>query len=173
MVFSQVYRSSPAISRADIQPELAHAILSLYDERPRSRDLDHAWDLIGLVVESQSTLRRFIFAALHLWHLTFPPSPKQILPWDSDIDVQVSASTIHFLASYYNMTIHTFHGRDYMLEINPKYVDGSVEDELNMIDGRYIDLETGLFIDITSLRPKEGAWRLLTGKDSHEYDVRG
>lgn len=95
------------------------------------------------------------------------------MPWDSDIDVQVSASTIHFLASYYNMTLHTFHGRDYMLEINPKYVDGSPDDYLNTIDGRFIDTETGLFIDITTVRPMEGASRLLTCKDAHEYDVRG
>ena len=95
------------------------------------------------------------------------------MPWDSDIDVQVSASTIQFLASFYNMTVHTFQGRDYMLEINPRYVDGSVEDDLNTIDGRYIDTETGLFIDITTVRPKEGASGILTCKDTHEYDVRG
>lgn len=95
------------------------------------------------------------------------------MPWDSDIDVQVSASTIHFLASYYNMTVHTFHGRDYMLEINPQYLNGSMADELNTIDGRYIDTETGLFIDITTVRPKEGASGLLICKDTHEYDVRG
>jgi DNA-binding cell septation regulator SpoVG len=94
------------------------------------------------------------------------------LPWDSDIDVQVSASTIHFLASYYNMTVHTFEGRDYMLEINPQYIDVSMDDDLNMIDGRYIDTETGLFIDITTVRPKEGASMTLTCKDSHQYEVR-
>ena len=174
MVFSQVYGSSLAISRAEIQPELAHAILSLYNERPWGGDLDHAWDLTGLVVESQSTPRRFFLvlccSASLVPDLFFP---TQILPWDSDIDVQVSASTIRFLASYYNMTVHSFHGRDYMLEINPKYVDGSVEDDLNTIDGRYIDLKTGLFIDITTVRPKEGAWSVLTCKDTHEYDVRG
>lgn len=61
-----------------------------------------------------------------------------------------------------------------MLEINPGYVDGSVEDDLNTIDGRYIDTEMGLFIDITTVRPKEGGAEgmILTCKDTHEYDVR-
>lgn len=59
-----------------------------------------------------------------------------------------------------------------MLEINPNYVNGSPEDDLNTIDGRYIDLDKGLFIDITTVRPKEGASSRLTCKDTHEYDVR-
>lgn len=98
---------------------------------------------------------------------------SQILPWDSDIDVQVSVSTIQFLAHFYNMTIHTFHARDYMMEINPHYVDASIEDDLNTIDGRYIDTQTGQFIDITTVRPGEGDPRRLTCKDTNEYDVRG
>lgn len=95
----------------------------------------------------------------------------QIMPWDSDVDVQVSVSTIHFLASYYNMTMHTYKGRHFMLEINPHYVNGSSGDWLNMIDGRYIDTETGLFIDMTTVRPKEGMPGKLTCKDKHEYEV--
>ena len=93
------------------------------------------------------------------------------MPWDSDIDVQMSASTVHFLASYYNMTIHTFRKRDYMLEINPKYTDGSFTDKLNVIDGRWIDVQTGLFIDITAIRPKEGAQGVVASKDMHEEKV--
>lgn len=97
---------------------------------------------------------------------------SQIMPWDSDVDVQISASTIHFLASYYNMTMHRFHGRNYMMEINPNYVNGSSADLLNMIDGRFIDTETGLFIDMTTLRPKDGFPGKLTCKDKHQYEVR-
>ena len=93
------------------------------------------------------------------------------MPWDSDIDVQMTASTVHFLASYYNMTIHTYEGRDYMLEINPKYTDGSFEDKLNVIDGRWIDIQTGLFIDITAIRPKKGAKGVVASKDKHEEKV--
>ena len=93
------------------------------------------------------------------------------MPWDSDIDVQMTASTVHFLASYYNMTIHTYEDRDYMLEINPKYTDASFKDRLNVIDGRWIDVTTGLFIDITAIRPKPKAKGIFASKDKHEEKV--
>lgn len=93
------------------------------------------------------------------------------MPWDSDIDVQMSASTIHFLANYYNMTIHTYQARDYLLEINPKYTDGSFKDRLNVIDGRWIDTATGLFIDITAVRPVEGENGVVASKDKHSENV--
>ena len=96
------------------------------------------------------------------------------MPWDSDIDVQMSASTVHFLASYYNMTIHTYRQRAYMLEINPKYTDGSFDDKLNVIDGRWIDVTTGLFIDITAVRPIKGWWQKgdwVASKDKHKEKV--
>lgn len=93
------------------------------------------------------------------------------MPWDSDIDVQVTFTTIHFLASYYNMTIHTYEKRKYMLEINPNYTIGGYEDELNVIDGRWIDTETGLFIDITAVRLKEDTTGIIASKDQHEEKV--
>lgn len=58
-----------------------------------------------------------------------------------------------------------------MLEINPRYVNGSTVDLLNMIDGRYIDMDKGLFIDMTTVRPKEGSIGTLACKDRHEYTV--
>lgn len=58
-----------------------------------------------------------------------------------------------------------------MLEINPKYTNGSPEDWLNTIDARWIDTETGVFIDITTVRPKEGDKELLQVKDKHTYKV--
>ena len=94
------------------------------------------------------------------------------MPWDSDIDVQMSLPSVHFLASYYNMTIHTYRRRDYLLEINPNYIDGSFMDKYNVIDGRWIDTQTGLFIDITAIRPKPGTKGILVSKDKHEEKVR-
>ena len=102
----------------------------------------------------------------------------QIMPWDSDIDVQVELRTMHFLARYYNMTMHHYAtplmptgGRNYMLEVNPGYTNGSTEDHLNTIDARFIDTETGVFIDITTVRPKEGEKEILQVKDKHTYKV--
>jgi len=133
--------------------------------------VDNARDADGLVVEPKSkpVIIRNNFAFTE---------NTQILPWDSDIDVQVSESTIHFLASYYNMTIHKYvtpevpQGRKYMIEINPNYINGSTADRLNMIDGRWIDTITGVFIDVTTVRPKKGDPGLLACKDKHHYEVR-
>ena len=85
---------------------------------------------------------------------------------------------MHFLASYYNMTVHHYSTpqmplgrRNYLLEINPGYVNGSTADYLNVIDARWIDTETGVFIDITSVRPKEDEAGTMQVKDRHLYNV--
>ncbi|KAI9830522.1 MAG: hypothetical protein M1819_005480 [Sarea resinae] len=105
---------------------------------------------------------------------------RKIMPWDSDIDVQVSEETMQFLAGYYNMTTHHYktpripEGRDYLLEINPSYVNRGIEDKLNVIDARWVDMDTGLFIDITTVRRNEtaiaeGIEGALMCKDRHHY----
>ena len=105
---------------------------------------------------------------------------QKILPWDSDLDVQVSEPTIGFLAKYYNMTEYHFKlpeveaGRTYLMEVNPRYTIRSVEDTLNVIDARWIDTETGLFIDISTVRANhtaraEGIEGALMCKDKHHY----
>jgi hypothetical protein len=96
---------------------------------------------------------------------------QRVMPWDSDIDVQVSERAIDFLASYHNMTVHSFTASDlgedkdsivddrakrYLLEVNPRFRNASTGDILNVIDARWIDIDTGLFIDITTLRVDKG-----------------
>ncbi|PWY72353.1 hypothetical protein BO70DRAFT_389413 [Aspergillus heteromorphus CBS 117.55] len=106
---------------------------------------------------------------------------QKIFPWDNDIDVQISEPTIHFLADYYNMTEHHFDipgvegGRTYLLEINPNYIVRSTDDKLNVIDARWIDTSSGLFIDITAVRKdddrrKHGDDGSLMCKDGHRFD---
>jgi len=108
-------------------------------------------------------------------------SVSQILPWDSDSDVQVSEPSMHYLAAYYNMTVFHYktpripEGRDYMLEINPYYVNREQTDKLNVIDARWVDTDTGLFIDITTARynlTHPAGEGMLSCKDGHEYRVR-
>jgi hypothetical protein len=95
--------------------------------------------------------------------------------------VQISEPTIHFLADYYNMTEHHFDlpgvddGRTYLLEINPNYVVRSTKDRLNVIDARWIDMSSGLFIDITAVRKDDarranGEKGALMCKDRHHYE---
>lgn len=119
---------------------------------------------------------------------------RKSLPWDSDVDVQMTVSTVGFLARYYNMTMHDYvppeekeaqmehtgrrrrppqERKRYMLEINPGWVDGRFEDKLNVIDGRWIDVWTGLFIDITAVRVLDGSQgKILASKDRHQEKTR-
>ena len=84
---------------------------------------------------------------------------RQIMSWDQDVDVIVSEGSIHHLASYYNMTAHKFtlpttgRTREYLLEINPHYLD-DIDDKPNVIDARWIDTDTGMYIDVTTLAPE-------------------
>ena len=105
---------------------------------------------------------------------------RKIMPWDADVDVQMSYWSMKFLADFYNMTIHHYKlpgiekGRDYLLEVNPHYVIDSIQDRLNVIDARWIDTEVGLFIDITVLRRNRTAEALgiegvMMSKDGHSY----
>lgn len=108
---------------------------------------------------------------------------QQILPWDTDLDVQVSEKSIYFLAKYHNMTEYRFavpgpaSGRGYLLEINPHYTIREAEEGSNVIDARWIDTQSGLFIDISTIRRnwtaiEEGMEGALTCKDNHHYLVR-
>ncbi|KAH8700424.1 LicD family-domain-containing protein [Talaromyces proteolyticus] len=105
---------------------------------------------------------------------------QKILPWDSDLDVQVSEPGMHFLGDYYNMTEHHYNipgvpeGRTYLLEVNPNYINRSTRDRDNVIDARWIDMSSGLFIDITSVRTDDirrqrGDLGALICKDAHRY----
>jgi len=87
-----------------------------------------------------------------------------------------------FLANYYNMTVFHYktpripEGRDYMLEINPHHTNRDMADKLNVIDGRWVDTYSGLFIDITTVRkyndpPGHNREDLVYCKDGHEYKV--
>lgn len=95
---------------------------------------------------------------------------------------QVSEGSIHYLAAYYNMSTFFYRtpripgGREYLLEVNPHYINREQTDSLNVIDARWIDMESGMFIDITTVRYNlthpEGEG-MLSCKDGHEFRVRG
>ena len=104
---------------------------------------------------------------------------QRIMPWDSDIDVQMSIDTMGHLARELNHTkhTHTFDRGDgskaeksYLLDVNPNYVY-SLGDRLNMIDARWIDLDTGMFVDITALAHRYKDRPAIWGcKNWHRYD---
>ncbi|CAK7222062.1 mannosyltransferase [Sporothrix bragantina] len=107
----------------------------------------------------------------------------KIMPWDYDLDVQVSDVTLYYLGKHYNRTLHTYRYHDdetgedlvkeYLLDINPNH--GLPRgDGLNIIDARWIDTSNGMFIDITGLAEREpkrnpGIWSC---KNFHRYRTR-
>lgn len=102
------------------------------------------------------------------------------MPWDLDADVQVTEADMYFLAAYHNMTTYYFKyenlkkGRFFLLEINPYFKHRDQDDKLNVIDARWIDMDNGLFIDITAARYAVNHPRgegILYDKNGHEYRV--
>lgn len=108
----------------------------------------------------------------------------KIMPWDWDLDVQVASSTLDYLGEHYNMTMHKWNDtsvedgspieRTYLLDINPNSKERVRGDGQNVIDARWIDISTGLFIDITGLaeiKPDQqpGVWSC---KNYHRYGTK-
>jgi LicD family len=107
---------------------------------------------------------------------------RKLLPWDTDLDVQMSAKSIAFLAQSHNMTEYHYPmspgeaSRTYLLDINPHYSIVSDQDVANKIDGRWIDMTSGKFIDITAVHHEKvgrgkGKSSILFCKDGHRYKV--
>ncbi|TGO42006.1 hypothetical protein BHYA_0013g00090 [Botrytis hyacinthi] len=107
----------------------------------------------------------------------------KIMPWDWDLDTQVSAATLAWLGENMNMTMHNYTARaddgttvtrEYLLDINPNHVERVRGDGMNVIDARWIDVRNGLFIDITGLAEvnpstQPGIWSC---KNYHRYRTR-
>ncbi|KAK4159153.1 mannosylphosphorylation protein [Cladorrhinum sp. PSN259] len=102
---------------------------------------------------------------------------NQVLPWEPNLNVQLSEPGLFFLATYHNMSVHRFRipgsreKRTYLLDISPYYKIRERADQSDTVDARWIDLKTGLFLDIHAVRynltHSEGGG-LLSAKDGSE-----
>jgi phosphorylcholine metabolism protein LicD len=101
----------------------------------------------------------------------------QILPWDWDLDVQVSGQALSYMAEFLNYTTHNYKfgnvERHYFLDVNPYYHERTRGDGWNIIDARWIDTRNGLFIDITGISETDpvdqpGIWSC---KNEHDYNM--
>ncbi|SPQ27288.1 12d16e7f-1984-4681-826c-742e97d03454 [Thermothielavioides terrestris] len=121
----------------------------------------------------------------------------RIMPWDWDLDAQVSGATMAALAARFNGSVHEYEvaeeeedlpaaaaggkkksaagggggKRRYLLDVNPFSVRVSRGTGLNMIDARWIDTQTGLFVDITGLVERDPRARpgVVSCKNHHYY----
>lgn len=93
-----------------------------------------------------------------------------IFPWDDDLDVQVTGKSFMKLVGL-NRTIvvdYTDEIGMYLIDVNPWY--GSRERESdNKIDARFIDLESGLYIDITTLASVSPDMAMLDHEEMDEF----
>lgn len=103
----------------------------------------------------------------------------RILPWDWDIDTQVSGDTLAYLASHMNQTKHQYENpeshtaREYLLDVNPMSAERTRGDGMNIIDARWIDTKNGLYIDITGLSeidPEQPG--VISCKNMHSYRMK-
>ncbi|KAI5841793.1 LicD family-domain-containing protein [Morchella snyderi] len=99
-----------------------------------------------------------------------------ILPWDWDLDVQMSANTLTMIGEKYNMTRHHYTSedgtvqREYLLDVNPWIWQRVRGDGNNIIDARWVDVRNGLYIDITGIaetNPETPG--ILNCKNYHRY----
>ncbi|KAI4286340.1 MAG: hypothetical protein L6R35_004405 [Caloplaca aegaea] len=102
----------------------------------------------------------------------------KMLPWDWDIDTQVSGSTLAYMAKHHNYTHYDYVSKDdppvertYLLDVNPASIERERGNGNNIIDARWIDTRNGLYIDITGLSEthpddQPGVWSC---KNYHRY----
>lgn len=97
------------------------------------------------------------------------------MPWDTDVDVQMPIVHLDRLGREYNQSIILENPRygnaKYLLEIAPTYIrQGNGK---NFIDARFIDINSGLYIDISALShsgstPPNDLFDGLTKKEEHK-----
>ena len=128
----------------------------------------------GLVVEREGPCSAF----QHVHKERLLTEPQQMLPWDWDIDTQVSGSTLAFMGEHHNGTMYNYISPDdpdvertYLLDVNMASGERERGNGNNIIDARWIDIRNGLYIDITGLsetHPDDnpGVWSC---KNYHRY----
>ncbi|VVT57835.1 uncharacterized protein SAPINGB_P005893 [Magnusiomyces paraingens] len=110
------------------------------------------------------------------------------MPWDNDFDIQMSIAELDRVARKYNNTLiideetinsdknidennnEVSTGRGvYLLDVSPHYIDRTMGNKENVIDARFIDTKTGMFIDITGIAQNNNDTTLYGCKNNHFY----
>lgn len=76
-------------------------------------------------------------------------------PWDNDFDLQMPLKHLHYMAQYFNQSlimedIRGGNGK-FLLDIGSSITSRNHGNGYNNIDARFIDIDSGLYIDITAL----------------------
>ncbi|KAG7663435.1 uncharacterized protein J8A68_003087 [[Candida] subhashii] len=96
-----------------------------------------------------------------------------MFPFDNDIDIQMPISEVIRLAKYYNNTLVVEDPTEgygkYLIDVIPYVHHRQLSKSENYIDARFIDVDSGLYIDITALSKSKaelpaGLWETGMGK---------
>ena len=97
------------------------------------------------------------------------------LPWDRDHDIQMPVLELDRLASQFNRTIvitdENQHSK-YLIDVNPSYVHRNKGNGKNVIDARFVDIHSGLYIDITGLAETKAGEDFIYCKNMHKYPIK-
>ncbi|KAK9237486.1 LicD family-domain-containing protein [Lipomyces kononenkoae] len=102
----------------------------------------------------------------------------QPLPWDLDVDVQMFIRTVERMSKQFNATTYEYitgegESRHYYIDVNPYFAYRFRGKGENVIDARFVDMQNGLYIDITALAEADPIRRpnVLSCKNNHRYLV--
>ncbi|KAK9243978.1 LicD family-domain-containing protein [Lipomyces tetrasporus] len=102
----------------------------------------------------------------------------ETLPWDVDVDVQMFVRTMDRMSKRFNATSYEYttaenEVRKYYIDVNPYFVYRSRMNAQNVIDARFVDMQSGLYIDITALAEVDPMRHpnVISCKNNHRYLV--
>ncbi|KAJ3257953.1 hypothetical protein HDU77_002487 [Chytriomyces hyalinus] len=89
----------------------------------------------------------------------------RILPWDTDLDIQMSVRELLYVAARFNQTL--LNSR-FLVDVSPSIVVRSAQ-AYSAIDARLIDTKTGYLMDITGLAILDSGDEAVVCKKPHAY----
>lgn len=96
--------------------------------------------------------------------------------WDHDCDIQLPIKHLEFLAINFNGSLiiedPKYGFNRYLIEVNPYFADRLNVDGKNSIDGRIIDLASGLYIDLTGMSTIDDDTGIISDKHIHRYSLQ-
>lgn len=94
-----------------------------------------------------------------------------IFPWDDDLDVQVTAKSFAEVVKLNQTLVVDYNDHEaigsYLIDVNPWFASRERNSD-NKIDARFIDIDTGLYIDITTLTSELSRMDIIDSFDEEE-----
>ncbi|KAA8914949.1 hypothetical protein TRICI_002785 [Trichomonascus ciferrii] len=97
------------------------------------------------------------------------------MPWDADNDVQMPIMELDRFARKFNQTLVVQDPKDgngrYLVDVSPWYVERGRGNGRNVIDARFIDIRSGIYLDITGLAITGAETNRVNCKNYHFYPI--